>query len=91
MSKASILLAPVVAFCLVGCAHDKPYEGASSERASAIRMDATIRTACGDKDVDPFFSYDSVELSPKAAKRLDMIAECMTNGYLCLLYTSRCV
>lgn len=81
----------------LGCAKEKPAEtpeaapeAPAAEEAlpgqdpgqSEIAIAANIASACGIKETDAFFSYNSAKVSPAADALLAKLVECFTTGPL---------
>jgi outer membrane protein OmpA-like peptidoglycan-associated protein len=79
--KSWILAGLVVA--AVGCRTAGETRKDSTERGAqgSVRIDPKIREACGNV-ADPHFEFDSKQVSPDAAERLDRLVECFNNGSL---------
>ncbi|HRG98892.1 MAG TPA: OmpA family protein [Polyangiaceae bacterium] len=59
-----------------------PAEAPSSPTASAVRISPEILKACGIKDNDAHFAFDSADLRPGELNALDAVAVCFTTGPL---------
>ncbi len=59
-----------------------PAEAPNSPTASAVRISPEILKACGIKDNDAHFAFDSADLRPGELNALDAVAVCFTTGPL---------
>jgi peptidoglycan-associated lipoprotein len=63
-------------------ANHLPPEPPDSPTASAVRISQEITTACGIKDPDAYFAFDSAHVRPDDAHVLTQLISCFTSGPL---------
>jgi peptidoglycan-associated lipoprotein len=59
-----------------------PTQPPDSPTASAVRISEEITTACGIKDPDAYFAFDSAHVRPDDAHVLAQLVSCFTSGPL---------
>jgi peptidoglycan-associated lipoprotein len=59
-----------------------PKEEPTSPTASAVRISPEIAKACGIKEPDAYFAFDSAHIRPEDSKALDLVATCFSTGPL---------